>query len=121
MRFVYPGAPDVNKEYLQRIVSETTDNKADYLINMSLPNRFKNQKWGIEIINTINEFIKRGVKPDSNFESNAESEFSRLLDSFTEKSKRELLATGDSYLYDETYPFNLYGKGLMNLRNKLSQ
>lgn len=120
MRFMYSGAPEANKEYLQEIVSETTDNKTSYLINMSIPTRFKKQAWAITLQKKIDEFLPR-IRQDPAFEEKAETEFAKLLLSFTEKNRRELLATGDSFLYDETYPNNLYGRGLMNFRNQLKE
>jgi len=119
LRFIYPGAPDANREYVQEILKETTDNKADYLIEMDVPTRFRKQTWGVALLEKISRFEERGVRPDSLFEDRAENEFSKLLEGFTEKNLRELLATGDAFLYDSTYPNNLYGKGLMYFRNSI--
>jgi hypothetical protein len=120
MRFMYSNAPEANREYLQAIVSETTDNKANYLIQMSIPQRFQKQTWAKKLQEIIDRFIP-SVRPDPSFEEKAESEFAKLLLSFTEKNRRELLATEDSFLFDDSYPNNLYGRGLMNFRNQLKE
>lgn len=119
LRFVYPNAPEINREYISLILKETTDNKADYLISMEVPKRFRKQTWGVALINTIEEYQARGVRPDPRFEDRAEMEFSKILDSFTDKSRRELLETGTMFLFDEAYPNNLYGRGLMKYRTQL--
>jgi hypothetical protein len=120
MRFMYSNAPEANREYLQVIVSETTDNKANYLIQMNIPQRFRKQAWAVRLQETIDRFIPN-VRTDPSFEEKAENEFAKLLLSFTEKNRRELLATEDSFLFDDTYPNNLYGRGLMNFRNQLKE
>lgn len=121
MRYIYPNAPDANREYLQEIREESTDNKADYLIDMEVPNRFRKQTWGVTLLETIDKFTRKGVRPDPLFEDRAENEFARLLEGFTEKNRRELLATGNAFLFDPTYPDNLYGKGLMYFRSTIKK
>lgn len=120
-RYVYPNAPTANREYIQEILKETTDNKADYLINMEVPKRFSRQPWGIVLNSKIDEYRQRGVRPDPLFGDRAENEFTRLLEGFTEKARRELIATGNAFLFDSTYPENLYGKGLMYFRSTLGK
>ena len=119
LRYLYSGAPDANREYVKEIMQESTDNKAEYLVRMEIPKRFHKQAWAIQLSKTMEEYAPR-VRSDNNFEERAEAEFGKLLESYTEKNKRELLNTGDAFLFDPTYPNNLYGKGLMALRNKLT-
>jgi hypothetical protein len=99
-------------------MNETTDNKADYLILMKVPPRFHKQVWAIQLMKTMETYLPN-IRADPTFEDRAESEFGKLLESFTDKNRRELLATGDAFLYDNTYSNNLYGRGLMMFRNKL--
>jgi hypothetical protein len=120
LRYVYPGAPEINKEFIKVVANETTDNKADYLINMTIPPRFKRQAWAVSLQATIDDFSRRGVLPDPSFDDRAEAEFGRVLEGMTEKSRREILATGESFLYDDTYLGNLYGRGLMTFRSTLT-
>jgi hypothetical protein len=118
LRYLGSGAPEANREYVKEIMRETTENKAEYLIRMEIPKRFQKQPWAIQLTKIIEEYSPR-VRPDTDFEEKAEAEFAKLLDSYTEKNKRELLNTGDAFLFDPTYPNNLYGRGLMTLRNQL--
>jgi hypothetical protein len=118
LRYLYTGAPDANRDYIREIMKETTDNKAEYLVRMDVPKRFHKQAWAIQLMKTIEEY-KDKVRPDPTFEERAESEFAKLLESFTDKNRRELLNTGNIFLFDPSYPNNLYGKGLMAFRNQL--
>jgi hypothetical protein len=86
---------------------------------MSIPDRFKRQPWAAALQTTIDEYRGRGAIADPLFEDRAEVEFARLLEGLTEKSRREIQATGEAFLYDDTYPGNLYGRGLMAFRSNL--
>jgi hypothetical protein len=121
MRYVYPDAPETNAEYVKIIAAQSTDNKADYLISMEIPPRFKKQAWAAELQRIIDEYRQRGAKPDPIFEDRAETEFARVLENLTDKSKRDILSTEEAFLFDEGYPGNLYGKGLMHFRSKLQR
>jgi hypothetical protein len=118
LRYIYTGGAEANRDYIREIMKESTDNKADYLIRMEIPKRFHKQAWAIQLLKIMEEYRDR-VRPDPTFEERAESEFGKLLESFTDKNRRELLETGDMFLFDPSYPQNLYGKGLMAFRNQL--
>jgi len=108
------------REYVEYIRTETTDNKAMYLVTMSIPKRFEKQFWAKELQRKIDRARERGIAP-LNYTENTEEHirtFMKMVE-MTDKAKRELKETGDSFLFDGTLPGNIYGSAYMNIRNTI--
>ena len=108
------------RQYVEYIRTETTDNKAMYLVTMEIPRRFQNQVWAKELAGRIQWARERGIRPH-NFESDEREHarnFARIA-TLTDKARDELSRTGDAFLFDGTLPGNIYGVGYMTIRDTL--
>lgn len=106
------------KEYVEYIRTESTDNKATYLITMTIPKRFQKQSWAKELQTKIDWARSKGIKPLDYSEGTEEHirNFMKMI-TITDKALRELSGTGNAFLFDGTLPGNVYGSAYMNLRS----
>jgi hypothetical protein len=121
--YPYFGLPQTEdlKRYVEYVRSETTDNKAMYLVTMEIPRRFQRQPWARELETKIQWGRGRGILPhnfDSDFAEHSRR-FVQMMTTLTEKGRTELAQTGENFLYDGTLPGNIYGTAYMSIRDTL--
>lgn len=115
----YPYAgEELFEPLIVAIATESTDKKAEFLAQMDVPPRFRNQPWARPVRDIIDRIRARGrargVDPTPRPPS-----YEALPDILTARARRELVDTGNAFLYDATVPNNEYGVILMGIRPTL--
>lgn len=125
-KYIFPEAPDVNKEYIEHIRTASTPYKSKLLANMTKSHKYQ---WNEELNTIIDTYTLKGVKRRDDWEQVKDyvMKYVLLLKFKTDKHcYHVLLSTGSAKLI-EASPYDNYwgcgkdGKGLNKLGTLLEQ